>query len=286
MSDLQGTQVQPASVFPHEAHETILRIKDVSLQLGDNLILKDVNAEIKNIVRPGLTQGQVIGLLGPSGIGKTQLLRILAGLQKSMTGTVTLNGNDEPVKQGSVGVVAQHYPLFEHRTVLGNLLVAGRQAGLKGDDGKGKALGLLERFGLTERANFYPSQLSGGQRQRVAIAQQLMCSDHFIILDEPFSGLDPIMVEKVCKLITELASTDELNTIIVITHDIPAAVAVSDTIWLMGRDHDAEGNIIPGSKIRKQYDLMDLGLAWHENIVLMPEFSDLVREIRSQFKTL
>lgn len=286
MLDPQTTQPHIASVFPHEAHETVLQIKGVSLTLGGNQILKNVDGEIKNIVRPGFTQGQVIALLGPSGIGKTQLLRILAGLQPSTAGTVTLNGNQEPVTQGSVGVVAQHYPLFEHRTVLGNLLVAGRQAGLKGEDGKGKAFSLLERFGLTERANFYPSQLSGGQRQRVAIAQQLMCSDHFIILDEPFSGLDPIMVEKVCKLITELASADELNTIIVITHDIPAAVAVSDTIWLMGRDHDTEGNIIPGSRIQKQYDLMDLGLAWHENIVLMPEFSDLVREIRSQFKTL
>ncbi len=286
MSDQQITQVGTASVFPHEAHETILNIENVSLTLGENLILKDVAGDIKNITRPGLTQGQVVALLGPSGIGKTQLLRILAGLQKSTAGTVTLNGSKEPVKQGSVGVVAQHYPLFEHRTILGNLLVAGKQVGLKGSAGKEKAFVLLERFGLVDRANFYPSQLSGGQRQRVAIAQQLMCSDHFIIMDEPFSGLDPVMAENVCKLITELASADELNTIIVITHDIPAAIAVADTIWLMGRDRDAEGNIIPGSNIQERYDLMDRGLAWHENVTLMPEFADLIREIRARFKTL
>ncbi|MDO8571647.1 MAG: ATP-binding cassette domain-containing protein, partial [bacterium] len=135
-------------------------------------------------------------------------------------------------------------------------------------------------------ARFYPAQLSGGQRQRVAIAQQLMCSEHFLIMDEPFSGLDPLMAEEVCKLVTELASADELNTVIVITHDIRAAVAVSDTLWIMGRDYDAEGKPIPGSRIQEQHNLIEMGLAWQEDITLMPEFSSLMRQIRKRFKAL
>src|SRR5450755_2113740 len=113
----------PATVY--ETRETLLKVTDVSLKLGGVQILRDVNLEVKNIVRPGVSQGQVVGLLGPSGIGKTSLFRILAGLDAPDTGSVRIEKEGVPVHKGMVGVVAQTYPLFAHRTVLSNLRIAG-----------------------------------------------------------------------------------------------------------------------------------------------------------------
>src|SRR5690242_1766064 len=115
-------------------------------------------------------------------MGKTSLFRILAGLDAPDTGTVVLEKECKPVERGMVGVVAQNYPLFAHRTVLGNLTVAGRRSGLSGGGAKERAKELLKRFGLEEHAGKYPAQLSGGQRQRLAIIQQFMCSEHFLLM--------------------------------------------------------------------------------------------------------
>ena len=270
----------------YEYGSTILEVSHVSQTLGGNDILRDVNIEVKDIQRTDQVTGQVVGLLGPSGIGKTRLFRIIAGLDQPDTGSVLIGEQKIPVERGMVGVVAQQYPLFEHRTVLGNLLVAGRLAGLSRAAARKKARGFLDRFKLLDRADLYPSQLSGGQRQRVAIAQQFMCSEHFLLMDEPFSGLDVIAVERVRELITEVAGSHELNTIIVVTHDIVAALEVTDTIWLLGRDRDEEGQIIPGARIQGTYNLMDLGLAWRKGIATTPEFVDLLREIRERFPSL
>jgi NitT/TauT family transport system ATP-binding protein len=266
--------------------ETVLKIENVSHSLGGHLILRDVSVEIKNIVRPNMTQGQIVGLLGPSGVGKTTLFRILAGLDTPDKGSVTLTEKAVPVQRGMVGVVAQHYPLFAHRRVLGNLTVAGRQAGLNAAQADAKAKDLLKRFGLEEHAQKYPVQLSGGQRQRVAIAQQFMCSEHFLLMDEPFSGLDMVAVDRVCKFLSEVAEMDELSTFIVVTHDIEAALEVADTIWLMGRDRDEKGNIIPGARIQATYNLIDRGLAWREGVTALPEFLQLMQEIRAIFPRL
>jgi polar amino acid transport system ATP-binding protein/sulfate transport system ATP-binding protein len=276
----------PTAGRPYELKEALLQVENVSLTLGGNLILRDVNLEIRDIVRPGMTQGQVVGLLGPSGIGKTRLFRILAGLDAPDTGAVRITEEGRPVERGMVGVVAQHYPLFAHRTVLGNLTVAGRQAGLSGSDAAAKAAGLLQRFGMEEHGRKYPSQLSGGQRQRVAIAQQFMCSEHFLLMDEPFSGLDLNAVDRVSAFITEMARSDEHKTFIVVTHDVDAALEVSDTIWLLGRDRDAQDRIIPGARIQRSYNLIDRGLAWREGIATTPEFLALLREIREIFPRL
>jgi NitT/TauT family transport system ATP-binding protein len=269
-----------------EYKQTLLKVSGVSLTLGGAQILRDVNLEIRNIVRPGLTQGQVVGLLGPSGIGKTCLFRILAGLDPPSSGTVLIGQDGRPVQRGTVGVVAQHYPLFEHRTVMGNLLVAGRRGGLSTAEAKEKADGLLKRFDLQAHGGKYPAQLSGGMRQRVAIAQQFMCSEYFLLMDEPFSGLDLIAVDRVCDSISELAAADELRTFIVVTHDVTAALEVSDTIWLLGRDRDADGNIIPGARVQASYNLIERGLAWRKGITATPEFMELLREIREVFPRL
>jgi NitT/TauT family transport system ATP-binding protein len=275
-----------AATAYYEVRECLLKGENISLTLGGKLILRDVNLEIKNIVRPGLQQGQVVALLGPSGIGKTRLFRILAGLDEPDTGHVFVGDPLKPVKKGEVGVVAQHYPLFRHRSVISNLIVAGKQSGCSGPEAKERAMKLLTEFDLAEHADKYPAQLSGGQRQRVAIAQQFMCSEYFLLMDEPFSGLDLNAIERVIKMITTIAGSDDLKTFVIVTHDITAALEVADTVWVLGRDRDADGNIIPGARIQKSYNLIELGLAWREGITEDPAFIDLMKEIRAIYPSL
>jgi polar amino acid transport system ATP-binding protein/sulfate transport system ATP-binding protein len=269
-----------------EYRNTLLKATGVNLTLGKNVVLRDLNLEIRDVYRPGYVTGQIVGLLGPSGIGKTRLFRILSGIDRPDSGEVLIGEKCEPVQRGMVGVVAQNYPLFEHRTVAGNLELAARAAGLNRAESSEKAAAVLKRFGLEDRSDVYPCQLSGGQRQRVAIAQQFLCSENFVLMDEPFSGLDLIAIEQVCKMIVEVANANELNTVIVVTHDIAAAVTVADTLWLLGRDRDEHGHVIPGAKIEKTYNLAEMGLTWREGLSETKEFGDVVREIRSIFPSL
>jgi polar amino acid transport system ATP-binding protein/sulfate transport system ATP-binding protein len=105
-------------------------------------------------------------------------------------------------------------------------------------------------------------------------------------MDEPTAGLDPAAKKNVCNLITEIANHDELNTVIIVTHDIPAAVAVADTVWLMGRERDASGAIIPGAMIMKTFDLVERGLCWNPEIRKTPEYLETVSEIQDYFERL
>jgi len=275
-------------MFEATRQETLLKIDAVSLSFDASLILRDVNVEIKNVVRPGLSQGQVVGFLGPSGRGKTQLFRMMAGLQAPSQGQILVNQNGTlvPVEVGMVGVVDQHYTLFEHRTIGNNLMIAGSLAGLTSKDSQEKAMSLLKRFQLEDRWKSYPGQLSGGQRQRIAIVQQLMCSRGFLLMDEPFSGLDPNMKEEACELIAEVAAMDELFTIIVITHDVASAMKISDTLWLLGFERAADGSAIPGSRIQEEIDLVRLGLAWNQQMETAHQFRELNSKIIERFKTL
>src|SRR6266850_2553599 len=266
--------------------DTLLKIDHVSLSYDDKVILRDVNAEIRDIIRDDCIQGQVVGFLGPSGIGKTQLFRIIAGLNQPTSGQVLVGPQQVPVQAGTVGVVAQDYPLFENRTIFSNLVLAAEQSEPSHEAAREKVMGYLRRLDMVDRAQLYPAQVSGGQRQRIAIAQQLLCSDHFLLMDEPFSGLDVIMEAKVCELIAEIAALDELNTIIVVTHDVTAAATVADHLWLMGRDHDASGNVIPGARIQETYDLIERDLCWHHDICNSGPFLEFVREVKDRFNTL
>jgi polar amino acid transport system ATP-binding protein/sulfate transport system ATP-binding protein len=275
--------------FQYSIDGTILRIKDVGLSFGNKVVLRGVNGEINNIVRPNMCQGQVNALLGPSGIGKTQLFRIMSGLEipgATITGSVTIGNNNVPVHTGLVGVVAQSYPLFRHRKILGNLEVAGQQIGLSKSAATEKAKALLNEFDLLDKADDYPAELSGGQRQRAAIAQQLMCSEHVVLMDEPFSGLDPLMVDKVVSLIQQVSLLDEYNTTVVVTHDISSAIAIADHIWVLGRDRKPDGSIIPGAYIKHEYNLIDMDLAWEPDIRRLPKFREFSAELRDVFKEL
>ena len=266
--------------------DTLLKVDHVSLSYDGKVILRDVNAEIRDIVRDDCTQGQVVGFLGPSGTGKTQLFRIIAGLNQPTSGQVLVNSTLTPVKAGMVGVVAQNYPLFENRTIFSNLMLAAKQTEKNNDAAHEKVLKYLKRLDMLECSQLYPAQISGGQRQRIAIVQQLLCSEHFLLMDEPFSGLDLVMEAKVCELVNEIACLDELNTIIVVTHDVTAAATVADHLWLMGRDRDAGGNIIPGARIQETYDLIDRDLCWHPGITNSTAFLEFVREVKERFQTL
>ena len=272
--------------YQYSLEESILKVEEASLVLGGNLILDKVSFEIRNITRPNAIAGQVIGLLGPSGIGKTQLFRLLSGLKQPTSGRVLIGDPGVPVKRGMVGVVAQHYPLFMHRTVMGNLIIAGERSGKSEAEYKKKAQSLLDEFKLLDRADHYPAQLSGGQRQRVAIAQQIMCSESFLLMDEPFSGLDLIALRKVQELIHGISTSHELNTIFVVTHDITSALEVCDTILLMGRNSDENGKFKPGASIQATYNLIERGLAWRKDISSTPEFVICLAEIRNRFALL
>jgi len=267
-------------------HDTLLKLSGVSKSLGGAPVLRDLNLEIKDLHRAGHTQGQVIGLLGPSGVGKTTLFRLLAGLDAPDTGTICVEKAGLRVKPGMVGVVAQNYPLFAHRTVLGNLTVAARQAGMSGGAARTAGTKMLEQFGLADQGKKYPAQLSGGQRQRVAIAQQFLCSDHFLLMDEPFSGLDMLAAQRVSAFIQEMAQADELKTFILVTHDISAALQVADTIIVLGRDRDKSGGIIPGARIQATYNLVERDLCWREGVTTTAEFLALLQEIRELFPRL
>jgi polar amino acid transport system ATP-binding protein/sulfate transport system ATP-binding protein len=265
--------------------ECLLLIEDVCLTLGGARVLEKVRFEVRDRIRPGCVTGQVNALLGPSGVGKTRLLRIVARLDDPDTGRV-LGIQGKPLEPGQVGVVFQDYPLLRHRTVLGNLMVAGVANGFSGDAARKRALDLLERFRLGDRAKLYPAQLSGGQRQRVAIAQQIVSPKHLLLLDEPFSGLDPQALVEVADLLVEVANMDELNTVIVVTHDIHAAMAVADTVFMLGRAHAADGSVVPGASIQATYDLVARDLAWRRGVDELPEFVMLEREIRGRFRQL
>jgi polar amino acid transport system ATP-binding protein/sulfate transport system ATP-binding protein len=265
--------------------KTLLKIENVSLEYDGRAILKNVSAEIKDIIRDNCVQGQVVGFLGPSGIGKTQLFRIIAGLNPPTSGRVTINGLDRPVRAGEVGVVAQDYPLFEHRTVLSNLLLAAGQKEREAYVAQEKVIKYFNEFELIDNARLNRVELSGGQRQRCAITSRF-CSTHLQLMVESISGIYVLMLERTCALIQKVVNMDELNTIIVVTHDVTAAASVSDHLWLMGRDKDARGNPLPGSHIVETYDLIERDLCWHPEIITHPKFGDFVREVKDRFRSL
>jgi ABC-type nitrate/sulfonate/bicarbonate transport system ATPase subunit len=254
--------------------EVLLQSKDVNLSYDGKQILRDINFEIKNIIRPGIRQGQVISLVGRSGIGKTQLFKILSGLQAPTSGEILIHGNKK-VKAGDMGVVFQNYYLFEWRTIHTSLVLAAKKNPLLAGKEKTAIADYASSFHLTDHLHKYPQQLSGGQRQRVSIIQQMLNGSDFLLLDEPFSGLDVLVLDKVVELLLQVSVSDDLKTLIIVSHDIATSVAISDTVFILGEEKGKTG-----STIVKEIDLIERGLAWEKNIKKEKVFADTIEEIK------
>jgi ABC-type nitrate/sulfonate/bicarbonate transport system ATPase subunit len=174
-----------------------------------------------------------------------------------------------------MGVIFQQYYLFEWRSIQTSLMLAAKKNPLL----KGKEKETIERyaedFNLAEHLHKYPQQLSGGQRQRVSIIQQLLKGSDFLLLDEPFSGLDLLVLDKVVDLLLQVSVSDELKTLIIVSHDIETAVAISDTVFILGQEPGKAG-----STIVKEIDLIERELAWKENIRADKRFMETITEIK------
>jgi ABC-type nitrate/sulfonate/bicarbonate transport system ATPase subunit len=267
-------------------NSVLLDIQKVSKSYGEKLVLREVSATIRDIQFPGRVQGQIVGFLGPSGAGKTTLFRIMAGLEQPSSGRVVLDHEERAVRAGEVGVVAQNYPLFAHRTVMGNLMLAASKTSQKTASQMTRVVEYLVQFDLLDCREKFPAQLSGGQRQRSAILQQVLNQGHYLLMDEPFSGLDPIAKQKTETLIQRIANLDEANCVIIVTHDVRAAISTCDHLWILGRDRDAEGKILPGAYIKESVNLIDRGLCWRPEIRQTPEFAQAVEEMEKKFVNL
>jgi len=262
------------TIFTKE--KILLEAKNVNLVYDGKQILRDVNFKISDIVRPGMLQGQVVSLIGRSGIGKTQLFKLLAGLQQPTSGEILIHQN-KPVKAGDMGIIFQNYYLFEWRTVYTSLMLAAKKNPAIAGREKEMIAQYAEDFHLQDHLHKYPQQLSGGQRQRVSIIQQLLKGSDFLLLDEPFSGLDVLMLDKVTDLLMKVSLSDELKTLIIVSHDIATSVAISDTVFILGEEKG-----LPGATIVKEIDLIERELAWEKDLASKPAFIDTINEIKAR----
>jgi polar amino acid transport system ATP-binding protein len=216
----------------------VLEATEITKRLGPVTAVSEVSLSV--------AKGEVVVIIGPSGSGKSTLLRCLNHLERPDRGVVRLNGDLIGVSQtghampdrvlrrqrARMGMVFQRFNLFPHLTALQNVAIGPeRTLRLRRSEGEIRAIALLRRFGLGDRATSFPSELSGGQRQRVAIARALAMEPEVLLFDEPTSSLDPEVVHEVLDAIKELAR--EGATMVVVTHEIGFARAVADRILVM-----------------------------------------------------
>ncbi|MEO6304520.1 MAG: ATP-binding cassette domain-containing protein [Bacteroidia bacterium] len=260
-----------------EKHDVLLSVKDVSLSFDNKPILKNINFEVRDIVNTSFTgQGQVVALLGRSGIGKSCLFNMLGGLLKPNTGQILVNKTQTPVKAGDMGVVFQDYYFYTWLTVQKVLELSASKNSLISKQDKADAIKMIaEQFDLTQHLSKFSHQLSGGQQQRVAIAEQILNGGNFVLLDEPFSGLDIIMIDKVVNTMLKVSTTDELKTLIIVSHDLSNTVSISDTVYILNKTGDE------GATIVKEIDLIERGLAYNPDVKNNPVFRETLNEIKS-----
>ena len=213
-------------------------VKDLKKDFGDLQVLKNINCHIE--------KGECVVVIGPSGSGKSTFLRCLNRLEEPTAGKIFFDGNNIMDKDSDINkvrqklsMVFQHFNLFNHLTLLDNLMLSPVKQKLMSEaDAKKKAMGLLERVGLAEKADNYPAQLSGGQKQRVAIVRSLMMEPKAILFDEPTSALDPEMVGEVLDVMKVLAK--EGMTMVVVTHEMGFAREVADRVLFMSDGYITE----------------------------------------------
>jgi ABC-type polar amino acid transport system ATPase subunit len=210
----------------------MLKINQLVKKYDDNLVLNGVSGDVE--------AGQVIVVIGPSGGGKSTLLRCLNRLEEPTSGQILFEGTDlmslseKQLDQmrTKMGMVFQNFNLFPNLTVLDNLRLAPQKVKRQSkEEATKKAQQLLERVGLADKADAYSDQLSGGQKQRIAIARALAMSPDVLLFDEPTSALDPEMVGGVLKVMQDLAQ--EGMTMVVVTHEMGFAREVADEVWFM-----------------------------------------------------
>ena len=203
----------------------MLELKNISKKFKDKEILSNFNLKVE--------ENKILAIVGPSGGGKTTLLRMLAGLESTDSGEIIFNGENLPLneleKRNLLGFVFQDFQLFPHMTVLENLVISPIQTmGINKDEAEAKAIKLLEQLGLENHSESYPHSLSGGQKQRVALARAMMIEPKIIGYDEPTSALDPELRLEVEKLILQNKKLGV--TQIVVTHDLQFAENIADDI--------------------------------------------------------
>ena len=224
---------------------------NITKSFGAHVVLDDVSLEVQ--------KGEVIAIIGPSGSGKSTLLRCFNGLEEIDSGVIIIEGDtfsqkDEKNQKDKIGnkpkreiakklgMVFQHFNLFPHMTVLGNVIEAPATVlGLKKADVIKTAEAILDKVGLLDKKNAYPSKISGGQKQRVAIARALGMNPDIMLFDEPTSALDPELIGEVQKVISDLAK--EKMTMLIVTHEMRFAGEVADRIIFMD-----DGKIIEDGK--------------------------------------
>lgn len=255
----------------HEFKETLLYVENLSVAYDDNIIIKDINIVEKDVVREGNNcTGQVLAFVGRSGRGKSTFFKALTGLVSTTSGKILIKDFENPVpntaksvSEGDIGFVDQKYTLFRHKTVSEALKFSLRKSPLSSIDKENKIKVYLKEWGLGNCADKYPNELSGGQRQRTAIIEQLFSSDQFIVLDEPFSGLDVGNIEEVKKAFELLGNSSEFNTVIFSTHDIELALELAQVIYVIGYP-TIDGKQQQYGTIVAKYDLREMGLAWKD----------------------
>lgn len=258
----------------YEQKDTILHVENLTVAYGEKVVLKDVNLTEKDVVRADRKQGQVIAFVGRSGRGKSTLFKALTGLAKPTTGRVLIpdfsksavDGRQpaKEVAEGDVGFVNQKYTLFRHKTVYQALRFALRKSSLSAAEKDEKIMHYLVDWGLEKSKNQYPNELSGGQRQRTAILEQLLSSGYYMVLDEPFSGLDVGNIDNVKKAFQLINESHELNTIMFSTHDIELAVELADSLYIIGYPPGEVDAAVHAGTIVKHFDLKQMGLAWQD----------------------
>lgn len=219
----------------------MIRLENLSKSFGETEVLRDISFTLE--------KGQVLSIIGPSGSGKSTMLRIITQLEKADSGTLTVDGDvmfrnvggkavyassDDLRRIGlKTGLVFQSFNLFPHFSVLRNITEAQRAVLKRSkEEAEEKAMGLLKKMGLEEKASCYPYQLSGGQQQRVSIARALALDPEVLFFDEPTSALDPELTREILKVIRTLA--EEKMTMAVVTHEMNFARAISD--WAIFMD--------------------------------------------------
>jgi len=203
--------------------KNILDIKNLSYSFGNNPILKDINIHVN--------ENEMVAIVGSSGVGKSTLFNLIAGVLKKQVGEITINGSEDYI--GKVAYMLQKDLLFEHKTIIDNVILPLIIAKVNKKEALEEGNKILKQFNLDKYANKYPQQLSGGMRQRVALIRTYMFKRNIFLLDEAFSALDAITKKELHKWYLDLKKEFNLTTLL-ITHDIEEAVFLSDRIYILG----------------------------------------------------